>query len=423
MKKIIIFTNLPQRDKLIDDILAGALKARGFEVRVEQFLPRNREHILYYKPDIAVIPEARCEYTIALAKQCMSWGITVVIRRGEGGACQGAWDKMQDTERETVIGAWPYDVDLEIVWCDKFKELMVEYGYLPEEKIFVAGGVPFDVYFKEVKPPRPKDRKVILFAPGWGHADRSPEYNIPEAPPGSPLHKAASDRHRVGRAHWLEMIKRVHEEFPDWKKYLRVKTGEYIKPYQDVVSDEVGVLQPCPAIVALYNIDLLIHAGSTLAIEAHLSNTPALSYYGSINQVAGYDYPHVSPDFENLDGLVEAIKNAELDKSNANEESIKILEREFYGAIDGKAIDRMADKIASLELKPTCTPSEWPADENTYYTPGTSKNINQWMCECCHKVSFTFEQKEMIKCPWCGIALARRTSPEQVMNMGREIKS
>jgi hypothetical protein len=175
---------------------------------------------------------------------------------------------------------------------------------------------------------------------------------------------------------------------------------------------------PCPASIVLHNVtDVLVHAGSTLGIEAHLCNIPAFSFHGLINQVPGHNYPHVSPDFEDAGELIGAIKGVELDKSNANLESVKLLEKEFYGTIDGKACERAVEKISSFEIKPTCTPDVWPPDgEKEFYTPGVFKVIEQWTCECCHKVSITKPGKDMIKCPWCGIALAKAAPQDQIID-------
>lgn len=408
MAKVLILSNLPQRDRATDELLATKIRERGFEVRVAPFLPHNRLHILYWKPDICLLPEARCEYTIDVARNLMRWGAYAILRRTEGGAAWGAWDKMGDAEKETVVGAWPYDADLEIVWAEKFADLIAKHGYMPKEKLFVCGGIPFDLYFEGPKIERETKVDSILFAPGWGHADRNPEYNVPEAPPGSPIHKDAYERHRNGREAWIEMMGKVMNAFPKSEYFLRLKTGEAPTEYHQRLGTNLKVIMPCPAKIPLINCDVLIHAGSTLAIEAHLCDKPAFSYVGNINQVPGYDYPHVSQNFTNPDELIKAMKKVEIGKTNANLESIKVLEKEFYGAIDGKACERIADRIAEIEIKPNFIPDTWPEPSQEYYTPGIFKQIEGWICETCHRQSYTIPGKEMIKCPWCGIGLAKR---------------
>jgi hypothetical protein len=417
-KRVCIFSNLPARDRSTDEYLGSLLRDKGCEVRVTEFLPRNREHILYWKPNIIITPEPRCEYTIEFLKQCMSWGIIGITRRTEGGTCWKAWKEMEQWEKDTVVGTWPYDADLEIVWSDEFKNLVAKHGHMKRNKLFVAGGIPFDTYFLEKKPARPSGRKRIVFATGWGHADRSEEYNVPEAEPGSPIHADACKRHKEGRAKWLEMMNKMCDVLiPEgYEFFLRVKTGEYIKPYQDSLGSKIKVLVPSPAKHSLYMTDILIHAVSTMAIEAHLCNMPAFGFYGMVNQTPGYEYPHVSPYYEDIDELIKAVRSVDLDNSNADLKSIKILEKEFYGTIDGKACERIADKIASIELRPTCTPDTWPASDRKYEVPEVYSFMEQWVCECCRQTCFAKAGKEMIKCVHCGISLAKSPPQDVISN-------
>lgn len=425
-RKVLLCSNLPQRDRLIDEFLATKIRAitkpcgcACYEVRVIPFLPFARENICRFKPDIVIFPEVRCEYTVNLTKHCMEWDILTIAKRTEGGAARAAWDKMEESERMTVVGSWPYDVDLEVVWSQQFADLVVKYGHIPRGKIFVAGGIPFDVYFEGLKDQLKKDKKVILFASGWGHADRSPEYNIPEAPPGSPIHKDAYDRHNKGRTKWIKMIHRVCDTFKkDWDFHLRVKTGEIPKAYQDALGDKIKLVVPCPARVNLQNTDLLIHAGSTMAIEAHLMNVPSLSYCGLINQVPSYNYPHLVPDFEKPGELIKAIKEIELGKSNINLENLERLKRDFYGEIDGKACERLANKIHDLAKdRPVAViPDDWPPPpKESYETDGSFRLMENWICEACHHPILAFPGREMIKCPWCGISLAKGLKPKDMV--------
>ena len=413
--KVLLFTNLQQRDWQVDSILATELRKLNFEVRQADFLPHSRQHILFYKPDIIIGPEVRCEYTVDIAANCSKWGVVFVAKRTEGGAARAAWDKMGKDEKATVVSAWPYDVDLEIVWSQDFADLVAEFGWLKKEKIFAVGAMPFDAYFNEPIPPRPPGRKAILFATGWGHADRNPHYNVPEAPFESSIHADAYNRHVKGRGVWIEMLKKAYNMLPGWDFFIRPKVGEYPKPYQDALGGRVKIVMPCPAKIALVNTDVLIHAGSTMGIEAHLMNMPAFSFCGLINQVPGYEYPHVSPDTENADELLGWIRKCDLGKSNANPESIKKLEKDFYGTIDGKACQRAAQRIKEIPLRPTSVPDVWPESLREYDVPGAAKQTFNWICEACGRITYMLEPRDMAKCLHCGISLARRLPPEQIV--------
>lgn len=411
MRRILLLTNLPQRDMATDALLATHLRNAGCDVRHVPFLPKPREHILYYKPDIVIGPEARCEFTVDMYRVCKEFGIQVVAKRTEGGAARKAWDVMDDAERKTVIGAWTYDVDLEIVWSKDFADLLAENGYIPRERIFAAGGLPFDVYFTGPTAPDRSHTHNILFATGWGHADRNPIYNVPEAPPDSPIHADAYKRHREGRDIWIKMMETANRKLSTvWNTYIRLKVGEHPTEYQQKLGSRAQIIMPCDTKVALQHTNLLIHAGSTMAIEAHLMGIPALSFKGLTNQTKGYNYPHVSPNFDNIDELIKAIKDTNLNKSNADTQAIATLEREFYGTIDGNAAKRAAERILMLEERQTKVPDAWPAEKKDYSFPDCTKGYLGWICETCGKTTYCSDHtRDMIKCLWCGISLARRT--------------
>lgn len=408
-RKVLLLTNLPMRDAETDNILAMHLRNLGFEVRQHEFLPKAREHVLYYKPDIVIGPEARCEYTVDFYKRCKEWGIVTVAKRTEGGAARGAWDVMEQSEKETVIGAWPYIVDLELVWSEEFAGLMAEHGYLPPENIYACGALPMDVYFLPPKPVRPAGRRNIVLATGWGHADRNPLYNVPEAPPGSPIHADAYNRHRAGRTAWIEMMEKLRAALPNDELIIRLKTGEYPTEYGAKLGDKVKIAHPCSTRTVLSHTDLLIHAGSTMAIEAHLMGVPALSFLGDDNQTKGYHYPHVSPNFTDADELVEAVKRIDFSVPNANVDAIKQLEKEFYGTIDGNACARAAARVMEIPARGTNIPYVWPPEEKEYTFPGVAKGHIAWVCESCTRMNYTLDPTlDMIKCVHCGIGLARR---------------
>jgi len=408
-RKVLILTNLPQRDQATDILLAKALVQHGFDVTVTPFLPKAREWILFGKPDIVVGPECRCEFTVDFYARMMEWGVKVVAKRTEGGAALAAWDVMEEAERETTVGVWPYDVDLELVWSDAMKEVVAMHGHVIGKKITAVGALPLDPYFVDEKHLHPEGRKNVLIATGWGHADRSPAYNVPEAPPESPIHKDAFDRHTKGRAEYIKLINKLKAELePEYNIYLRMKVGEHPEDYINGCPG-LMITQPCDTKIALLNTDYLVHAGSTMGLEAHLMDVPAFSYLGQMNQTAGYDYPNVSPDFDNIDDMVEAIKAAVPGKTNANLGNFKRLEEEFYGVIDGKAAQRAANAIANLpdDGIPT-TPLAWPASEIEYTFPDASKQPVGWVCETCGQITYSIKDLDMLKCLYCGISLAKR---------------
>jgi len=317
---------------------------------------------------------------------------------------------MGEDERKTVIGAWEYDLDLEIVWSEEFANILVQNGYLPAKHVFAAGAVTFDQYFTPPMRARVEGRRNLVFCTNWAHADRNAEYNVPEAPPDSPIHADAYNRHREGRERWTEMIRLARERLsPQWQFFLSLKVGEHPTEYQQKLGGVINILAPTATKVVIMNADLIIHAGSTLGLVCHVNNMPALSYMGQQNHTKGYKYPHVSPNFDDSEELVEAIKQTKLECTNANIESVEELTKELYGRIDGKACKRAVDKMLSLPERKTNVPDVWPPETKEYSHPGIGKQAVTWICETCKRPCYTLDPKrDMISCVHCGVGLARQ---------------
>ena len=107
-------------------------------------------------------------------------------------------------------------------------------------------------------------------------------------------------------------------------------------------------------------VDLLIHAGSTTALEAHFMNIPSLSFWNPAPErspISGIA-PR-SSTFEELDRLISEVQPGQ---SNADPEVVAALEREFYGRIDGQACRRAAERIDELLRRSNSRPFRYPRD-------------------------------------------------------------
>lgn len=422
MRRILIFSNLPQRDLPCDTLLAehlrnlgndvrqGPLNLNNCDIRQTNFLPDPRSHILFYKPDIVIGPEARCQFTVDFYRCCHEWGIQTVAKRTEMGTCWDAWNVMGDDEKKTVIGAWEYYVDLELAWSQDFADLLEKHGYIPKNNIYAAGYMPSDVYFRPPFPERPKERRNIMIATGWSHADTNATYNVPEAPVGSSVHADAYNRHRTGREKYIELVERLYSELSsNWNIFLSLKVGEQPEEYMKRLGNKMKIYTPAHAKVTLSNTDLLIHPCSSMAIGSHLMRVPGIAYMGQLNQTKGYTIPSIHPYTEDVNEVVKMVKEMDLTKSNADVGIIKKLEKEMYGVIDGDSCKRAAQKILSLPQTKTNIPDVWPAEKKEYSHPGVSKNMVNWICETCKKPNYTLDPNlTMIMCVNCAISLARR---------------
>ncbi len=418
MKKVLIFSHNPLRDTEPDRLLLEALEKKGFMVFFAHYLQRDRVTVLSVRPDIVVLPEIRCEYTLDLARQLKAWGIQIVVRLCEVGITSPSVKNIDDEYRSAIFGNWDYSdcVDLMLAWGPATRNLQVKYGHLPEEKIVAVGGLGFDPYFatRPLSPMlKPDYRKIVLFATGFAYADRNPEYSMPEAKPEHGIHKRVVERDAAGRKVWLEGMEKFHARFSkNWNMAIRVHGGEREETYLEAMKGKLMAIPALSTCLALQGVDAVIHCGSTIGFEAHLCNLPALNFANITPDVL---VASVSPRCDTVDELIDQFADLDLSKTNADPWAIAELKSKWYGPVDGKVAERAADAIAALPEGKALIPNAWPAapTEAKYLTPGVTLSQAQWVCASCQKPFFTAIDREMAKCPYCGIACCRFVAPEK----------
>jgi surface carbohydrate biosynthesis protein len=402
--KIAICTQLEYRDRLIDEKIGELLRQKGHTVGIGNFVWYGREFILKAKPDVVVIPEVRCEHTIDFVEAVNDMNIVTVVRRTEPGYSRTDYEKADESHIPTVMGHWPYRVDLEIVWGKEFAEIVKECPLALNKNIKAAGAFTLDYYFP--RPEKKSDGKTILFASAWDYATRDPEYCIPEMPVGDPSHIPAQKRCREGKDKWIAEIQRFTKKYPDWRVILKTHPGEDSIEYQNIFGNKVEVIHNEFAFRVLPKADVLIHAGSTMAVEAHLMDIPAFRFCNYIEDSLILD---ISPEIQEVN-----LSKVKFGKSNARKSVIKKLEKTFFGKIDGKACQRTAEYIDKLEPRETDIPKTWPPSKRDYTTYGVYKELKFGdgvkdiiQCSCCKKLIFAEPSVKFIKCPHCSIMLTR----------------
>ncbi len=405
MKKIIVFSHIPPRDDAADAMLRLEL-SKDAMVWKFSILTYIRDIILHIQPDIVLLPEIRCQYTRDLAKQLHEWGVTVVQKRCEMGIT--AETELDEVTTRALFGNWQAGehIDLDLVWGPRFAEMVAEKTDISEDKIKVVGALGFDQYFIEPPPVEPPDGKTVLFAGGFGYADRQAIYAIPEACQGDDLHVRAVVDDRNRRHGFIKLIAAFKERFPDWKVLIRPHPGEIGTEYTKLLGNDTVFACNSYALVALHQADVVIHTGSTMAIEAHLLDKPTLNYRNtSMDVLVGA----VAPTYDEIDGLLDAFTAMDTTKSNADVGVIRDLEDRYYGPMDGKAYIRAAEAIMSLPDKTPSYPDKWPKDEVKYPTTGTYPYASRWRCSACMNEFAGERGRDLLQCPYCGIPCINAT--------------
>lgn len=413
--KIAIYTLTHQRDKFIDGLLAEELRRYGHEVVIRGYIYGARESICYEKPDAIIHPMPGGQYKMDTIEKCKEWGVRVIVRRGEAGMGRKQFEALDDIRKSIILGNWNYSpyIDLELVWGQEFADIIAGQGHMPADKIKVCGAFAFDPYFQHecqkdnISPRKP----TILFATGFSTADCRSEYVECGIPEDSDYHGILHKVHCDARDVWLDAIERLVENYSEeWAFELKVRPGESVMEYIDVIPECVKIhREDAPSSVVLRTVDILIHSGSTLAIEAHLLGIPSFNFFG-VNPDPLLS--NISPKMELYTELEFALRRTVPGQSNINEPVYLELQEHLYGKIDGKACQRAAKYIDEhLEGKviKNTSPMTWPK-EAKYLTDGINltkqEGDTRWTCPCCRN-TFWGEQVGVHNCPYCGMKVER----------------
>lgn len=432
--KIGIYTLTQQRDRFIDGMLAEELRKFGHEVVVRSYIHGARESICYEHPDVVVVPMIGGEYKMDTVQKCKEWGIEVIVRRGEAGMGRDQFDKLDDNRKTLILGNWDYGpyVDLELVWGPEFAEILAEHGHMQIEKIKACGAFAFDPYFVKDPTVYPDRKKTILFATGFSTADCRPGYCETGLPEGSSYHEELQKIHADARTVWLEAIDNLVRDYSDAYDFeLKVRPGETPVVYADKVPSCVKIhSEGASSSEVLKTIDVLVHSGSTLAIEAHLLGVPSFNF---CNVNPDPLLSKVSPMTNLYEELEFMLSRAMIGFSQINMDVLCELEDHLYGPIDGKACNRAAkfidehlESIMFLSSRlPKNIPDTWP-EEAKYFVGGDKIHLEKqegdfrWSCPCC-RVIFWGEKEGTCNCPYCNMKIDRTTvkSGEKIPSRSR----
>jgi len=358
-KKILILTASPSRDKMLDELIAEKLRALGNEVWVRPCLRNGRQSVLELQPDIVILPPVRNPYSRDMCETLKSWGIGVVSRHTEASCDWQDFKKMSEKDKMGIFGAIPYIVDLELVWGQDEAEILTRRA--APFKVVAVGSFVCDVFMSDYKSkvsPREvfnqkykfdQNKKNLLIGSPWGFVDSAPDLRIDEVD--------EIKRDIQGRDKYIQMIKDIIPKLSDkFNILVTIHPGVGLEVYKKELGQLVPIDSESPAVELLANSDGLIHSGSTMAIQAHLLNIPAFQY-GDVNSKAmsWFAQPEsnlskVSVKFDNVEDLINAVNSTET-KTNANLDTLKILETGRFGLMDGKATDRAAELINKVDGK------------------------------------------------------------------------
>lgn len=414
-RRILILSASPVRDKHIDNLIAARLRGLGHDVEVAPCLRGGREKVLDFRPDIVLVPPIRNPNSRDFVAELKRFGCAVVTRHTEPSCSWQDFKKMTPQARQEILGAFPYTVDLELVWSQDEAEILNRRG-LPFQAVPV-GAIGLDIYFPDAqrccedtqlkvsvsnKPAFWQRYKLhpgmptVLISSPWGFADSSPDLGTEEM--------LAAQKDAAGRDRHLAMIRAIHPLLKDsWNLLMTVHPGVGAEPYK-ALSLELGIPidAESPMLDLLPHCDALIHAGSTAAVSAHLLAIPAFQY-GDVNAEGSANWwgvgesaiSRVSPMAKTAEELAAMIRAAQ-GGSNANPATIKELQEGRYGQIDGRATERAVEHIVNLAGR---FQWRWPRSPHDYRQPTVQRTETEFLkkafCGVCRE-TFVFWTDEYL---------------------------
>jgi surface carbohydrate biosynthesis protein len=398
-KRILILVAYKQRDLFIDLMIKYWLEQMGHEVfvRAHENIPENS--ILEILPDAVVWGPKITMYQMALGQFATERNILSIIRRQEGGQSKESWNGLSPSQKNWWLGIRDYTavVDFEIVYSQEYADILGSEGHIPRDKCAAVGNMIMDPYFipriDRALPSKEEfcsrlgldpRKKIMLLASRWAHADGTPQRVLPEAlsKPGQtsdsiPEVMEVYEEHKEARNNWLGAIKRLYaEKGADWNFILKPHPCEKNDPYINYFeAHDIHVPVTGGYMLEILNyVDLLIHSGSSSAMEAHYLGIPTLAFW----LPEKYDFPiaRLVPRANTYEELDRLIMETALGRSNADPEVIALLERgDYHGRMDGKACLRAAHLIDMLVRQHKTRPFRYPQDR---YKPGASHGFDPY---------------------------------------------
>ncbi|QLA17053.1 hypothetical protein [Desulfolutivibrio sulfoxidireducens] len=390
-KRVLLSVGRKQRDLFITLFIRYWLEKMGYEVFVRPSQNAFRAGIVELLPDAVVWGERTTPSKMSLGRFARERGLVSIVRREEAGHTYSSWQSADPKRRSWSIGQADYSdiVDAEIFSGPEAADLTATHGHMPRQAVHDVGAMLFDIYLNGALaphlPPREDFRarhgldpgkKNMVFCARWAHADRDPKNAIPESTFQT---KGQAVDERVvayiamcqkGRRVWLEALDRLYRERGDrWNFIFRPHPGELMEPYVthfQAKGMHVPVILDDFMPIMLNHMDLVIHAASTTALEAHFLGIPAINFADP--EPAYLPVSRLSPRCDDYESLVQCIDSVEPGRSNADTTVLAEIQRSHYGAMDGQACRRAAEVIHGVIEKSGTSPCRLPKDTVRPYT-------------------------------------------------------
>lgn len=374
--RVLILTASPIRDDIVDSLIQEELQKGGHEVWVKPCLREGRQAVLDIHPDTVIMPPIRNPYSRDMAETIKGFGIGLVSRHTEPSCDWQDFKKMEPWRQQEIFGQYPYLVDVELVWSkDEAEILATRKTAFP---VYAIGATTIDAYKRPDVIERHRNRgafcqahgfdeskKILLICSPWGMIDTHPDLHTEEL---DFIRKDAD-----GLQRHLGMIRHLASSealINSWNILVSIHPGVDQDPYKDLCKElKINLDTESRSFDLNIHVDAMIHAGSTMAVSAHLLNIPAYQF-GDSNAKGSNSWwsdpesaiSKISPYFKEPQELLEALL-AYAPGTNASTQALAALEQGRFGCMDGQSTIRAAGIIGKIQGKfKLC----WPKSTRDY---------------------------------------------------------
>ncbi len=345
-KRILFLLGDPARDMMTYSLLMKEMKDDYFMKSINHL--SHRPYVQVFKPDLIIISESRSIYMSRATKYARRKlkEVKILTLHGEGAINPAAFEWWSSG----------YNQDWEMVWGNKPKQILIEYGKKNPEKVLVTGNPRFDYHVNAISEEEFKeivnidnDKKRVLLTTNFliykGRVVRDFDFDI--------------EKYMQLREEVSEAFTNIAKRHPEIQFLIKLHPSEVDEIYTPMVKRKKlkntqvyckELQENIPINYFLPHIDVLIHWSSTTSTEAWMHEKPTISVQlVDMGDLVG-EFNKGSFVVKNEEDLEKKIFEFLGDKTIPEEMrnfQLQFIE-EWYGPIDGKRTACVAQYIQDI---------------------------------------------------------------------------
>jgi surface carbohydrate biosynthesis protein len=333
--------------------------------------------LLEHAPDVLVLDHLAWDFKVRQAQQAKRLGIKVAVLPTEGlfQDQEGAVRRVGKLHSATRLP------DLCLLWGDFPRRALLEQRLVEPERIGVTGCPRFDFYAENWRS-LSADRAtfcsklgisnwrapLILWATNTPYASRSARKMLwrqtrRARKPKREVMTHIQDHLVQSRLH-TEIVAELSRRHRDWNFIIKVHPAEWVNPYLQVQENHpnVSVAYDAPIREFLLHCDVLLQRNCTTATEAWVLNKAVINMeVGRYGRVVRSEYRGCMDSacsLEEIDGLIgEYLCGRQITEDQRR--ARKRFVNDFYGSVDGRAAERVADRLRDLVEPQAVRQARW----------------------------------------------------------------